>query len=257
MKTLHIAPGYSAGGSLIRATRDAGREDNVLSFGDDLSCGPINSDAARSIWRSEFYNAPEIETAIADFWQRVAATDDRFVVWFGRHSASELSFFLAWADRLGQRPYQIVDVTGQQPVLAGRDGAVKLSQPAPAASVIPADGLRSLLGTERAITDRERDESGRRWRQLQSENALLRVVTDEGLRSAPIDYFDAALLERATPKWQQIRFLVGSAMADNLTPYVQVGDMMLLTRVVALVDAGKLLAEGDPWQMSNRVRLPD
>jgi hypothetical protein len=44
MKTLHIAPGDSAGGSLIRAIRDAGRDDQVLPFRDDLSCGPIGSD---------------------------------------------------------------------------------------------------------------------------------------------------------------------------------------------------------------------
>ena len=38
---------------------------------------------------------------------------------------------------------------------------------------------------------------------------------------------------------------------------MQVGPTMLLTRVVALVDEGKLLAEGDPWDMrSCNVRLP-
>jgi hypothetical protein len=160
MKTLHIAPGYSAGGSLIRAIRDAGRDEDVLRFGDDLSCGPIDSDAARTIWRREIYEAPEIDTSVADFWQRVAATEDRLVVWFGRHSASELSFFLAWADRVGRRPCQIVDVTGQQPLLAGRGGSVKLSQPTQAVSLIPADGLRSPLGTERAVTAQERERAG-------------------------------------------------------------------------------------------------
>jgi hypothetical protein len=211
MKTLHIAPGYSARGSLIRAIRDAGREDDVLSFADDLSCGPIDSDAARPIWRRELYDAPEIDTAVADFWQRVAGAENRLVVWFGRHSAKELSFFLAWADRVQRRAYQIVDVTGVQPLLMGRENAARLSRLAQAAS----------------------------------------------FQSAPIDYFDVSLMERATPKWQQIRLLVGNALAYNWKPYIQIGDLMLLTRVAALVDAGKLLAEGDPWQMSSHVRLPD
>jgi hypothetical protein len=42
-----------------------------------------------------------------------------------------------------------------------------------------------------------------------------------------------------------------------MEPYIQVGDLMLLTRVVALVEAGKLLADGDPSEMrSCRIRLP-
>jgi hypothetical protein len=41
-------------------------------------------------------------------------------------------------------------------------------------------------------------------------------------------------------------------------PYFQVGDIMLLARVMALIGEGKLLAEGDPWDMhSCRVRLPN
>jgi hypothetical protein len=100
MKTLHVAPGDSAGGSLIRAIRDAGQDDEVLPFPDDLSCGPIDSQepSARAIWWDQFYEASEVEAALGEFWERVATTDDRLVVWFGRHSALELAFFLAWTD---------------------------------------------------------------------------------------------------------------------------------------------------------------
>jgi hypothetical protein len=47
-------------------------------------------------------------------------------------------------------------------------------------------------------------------------------------------------------------------MAHNSAPYMQVGDIMLLARLAALVEEGKLLADGDPWDMrACRVRLPD
>ena len=50
--------------------------------------------------------------------------------------------------------------------------------------------------------------------------------------------------------------VVADTMGYNLEPYMQVGDMMLLARVVALVGEGKLVADGDPWDMrSCRVRL--
>jgi hypothetical protein len=123
---------------------------------------------------------------------------------------------------------------------------------------VPADGLRTLLGSERLVTARESAVSQQQWEQLRSENAPFRVVTPEGLVSAPIDHFDLLLLAEVTRQWQRIVRVVGNAMGHNSEPpYYQVGDLMLMTRVVALVDEGKLLSDGDPWDMrSSRVRLP-
>lgn len=259
MKTLHIAPGDSAGGSLARAISDAGQADEVLSFLDDLSCGPIasNEPSARATWWSRFHERPEVDAAIAEFWQRVSATDDRLVVWFGRHSASELAFFLAWTDRLGRRPYQIIDVTGQRLRYKARNGSPVLSRPVQAVSIMPPNALCLLLGTEQPITAVERNESAQRWRQLQNENAPFRVVTAAGLASAPADHFDPLLLGQATPEWQAEVRLISDTIGYNAEPYMQTGDAVLLARVVALVEAGKLLADGDPWDMrSCRIRLP-
>src|SRR6266699_4452765 len=116
MRTLHIAPSDSAGGSLIRAVRDAGRDDEVLPFLDDPSCGPIESDepSVRATWWARFYEASEVDATLRRFWDRVDTTDDRLVVWFSRHSACELAFFLAWADRLGDSAYSNIDVTGRR-----------------------------------------------------------------------------------------------------------------------------------------------
>jgi Protein of unknown function/Domain of unknown function (DUF1835) len=244
LKTLHVAPGNSTGGSLLQAIRNVGRNEEVASCPDDLSCGPIESDdlSARAAWWARFYDVPEFEGDFRTFWNRVTTTDDRLVIWFGRHSASELAFFLALADRLADRSYDIIDVTGPR---------------SPAASIIPTDRLTVLLGTERPITSQERDEACRQWRRLRAENAPFRVVTPTGLVSAPVDHFDPLLIERATPEWRKVARVVGDTMGYNLEPYVQVGDMMLLARVVALVGEGKLLADGDPWDMhSCRVRLP-
>jgi hypothetical protein len=243
MRTLHVAPGDSAGGSLGQAIRGADRDEEVLRCRDDLSCGPIESDdpSARAAWWARFYDVPEFDVDFEPFWNRVTTTDDRLVIWFGRHSALELAFFLAMADRLGDRSYDIVDVTEAR---------------SPAVSIIPTDRLRALLGTERPITAQEREEARGHWRWLRVENAPFRVVTPTGLVSAPVDHFDPLLIERATPEWRKIARVVGDTMGNNFA-YMQVGDMMMLARVVALVGEGKLLADGDPWDMrSCRVRLP-
>lgn len=257
--TLHIAPSDSAGGSLRCALRDAGHDDDVLSWRDDLSCGPIASgDAAeRAEWWSQFYTDRDIEPVLKSFWDRVAETDDRLVIWFGRHSASEHAFALAWVEKLGDRPYEYIDVTGRQFPQTRRDGSTVLGPPMQSVGTMNSEMLKSLLGSEQPVSTEFKEEASRTWRRLGSENAPFRIVTVAGLVSAPVDVFDRLLLERATPEWKKVARIVGEAMGYNFEPFIQVGDIMLLTRVVALVGEGKLLADGDPWDMrSCRVRLP-
>ena len=259
MKTLHIAPGLSAGGLIVQAVRGAGRHDKVLSWPDDLSCGPINSDdpAARATWWAPYHGDWKIEADLRAFWEHVRTTDDRLVVWFGRHSASELAFFLAWADRLGGRPFDIVDVTGLVFPLGRKADPSAMSTPVQAVGIINPERLRTLLDRERPATALEVEQASQSWRKLKLENAPFRVVTATGLVSAQLDYFDPSLLQQATPEWKKVVRVVGEAMAFCGEPYFQVDDTMLLARVVALVGEGKLLADGDPRDMwSSRVRLP-
>lgn len=260
MGRLHIAPGDSAGGSLEKALELAGRSEPVLRFRDDLSCGPIDpaEPAVRQAWWETMYESPEVEGELKEFWHRIAATEERLVFWFARHSASELANFLSFADRMERRTFDIVDVTGFQWSFTRRDGTPGSGGPAQAASLIPETYLVALIDSERPFADREKDEAIRHWRKLRSENAPLRVVTPEGLASAPVDHFDPILLESASREWQRTARVVGEALARTYEPYYQVGDLVLLARVVALVEAGKLIAEGDPWHMqASRVRLPD
>jgi hypothetical protein len=258
MKTLHIAPGNSAGGSLLRAIRDSGRDEEVLRFRDDLSCGPIDpyEPEVRAAWWGAYYDALEVEAAHRAFWDRVTTTDDHLVVWFSQHDARELAVFLAWADRLGERPYDIIDVTGRR-LPFERDGSVALSRPVRSVDMVSSYSLKSLLGKEQPVTGQERDKSRGRWRQLQIENAPFRIVAETGLVSASIDHFDPWLLAQATSEWQSVNRVVADAMGFNSEPFFQVRAVMLHTRVVALIDEGKLLADGDPWDMyACRIRLP-
>jgi Protein of unknown function len=210
-------------------------------------------------WWTRYYG-DDWETEMAPlkaFWDRVATTDDRLVVWIGRHSALELAFFLAWADRLKERPYNIIDVTGLRLPSKRPDGSQALSEPTAAVSHMPPYQLRSLFGSEQQVTAQEAAEARRQWRQLRAENAPFRVVTPAGLVSAALDHFDALLMEQVTTEWRKVARVIGGMMALNSEPYFQVGDIMLRARVTALIDQGKLLADGDPCDVhSCRVRLP-
>jgi hypothetical protein len=255
---MHVVFGHSAKGSLRAAVLAARRDEAVLEFPDDLSCGPIDSEApsARAAWWAHFSDGGlEAEANLRQFWDRVASTDDHIVVWFSRHSAPELSFFLAWTDRVGERPYDVVDITGRRLFLNRLDGTTVLAS-LPSVSIMPAYALQSLFGTERPITAQVREQSRQHWRRLRSENAPFRVVTDTGLVSAHVSYFDRLLLAQATPEWQPIAQLVSSTLVLNSDQYQQVGNVMLHARLVSLVAKGKLLVDGDPRDYETRIRLP-
>nr|WP_246412909.1 DUF3658 domain-containing protein [Methylobacterium brachythecii] len=255
---LHVAPGHSAGYSISLALRESGRTDHVISFPDELSCGPIDSDdsAMRAAWWASIFD--EYDADVDAFWRHLASTSDRLVIWFGRRSADEYAFFLALADRLGDRPYDIIDVTGLQMPVTLPTGEPGLSRPKLAVSYIGEDELAALFDTERAMTSQEKKEAAQSWHKLKSENAPFRIVTDAGLVSAPAEVFDDVLLKHATKEWRKVALVIGETLGETMDPYIQVGDRMLLARVVALVEQGKLLAHGDPWVMRRcEVRLPD
>jgi hypothetical protein len=260
MKTLHIVPGDSAGGSVLSTLREAGLDEEVLRFRDDLSCGPIDPDepSTRAAWWAEVYESFDVAKAEAEeraFWKRVMTTDARLVVWFGRHAARELSFFLAWVDRVGDRPFQIIDVTGREVPVTRRDGSRDV-YPAGYVATMGNEALHSLLGSERPITPEEQIEARRRWQKLRGENAPFRVVTEDGLVSAPIDYFDNWILGEAAADWKSLQRIILDAYGSHGDPYQQTGETMLRVRAVALVGEGKLVAHGDPWKRSAPIRLP-
>jgi hypothetical protein len=133
-----------------------------------------------------------------------------------------------------------------------------MTKPAMAVSQLGPTSLASMLGSERELTNEEQDHARQLWQQLKQENAPFRVVSEGGLISVPETFFDQSLMDLANKNWQKIARLIGDALRKNSEPYNQVGDRMLQARVAALVDEGKLLAEGDPWNMRNcRIRLAD
>jgi hypothetical protein len=260
LSKLHIAPGYSAGGSLTQALRDIRPQDDVIRWPDDLSCGPIDTDQAstRAAWWDYDDEEWPFEFILNEFWDRVFNAQEKIVVWFARHSATELAFFLNWTDRLGDRQYEVIDVTGVTFPTTMHNGTPAMTEPATAVSHLVPRSLATLIGTERQLSGSEKEEACLRWRHLKRENSPFRIVSEDGLVSAPETYFDHSLIELATGDWQRLTRLIGDAMHKNWKPYIQVYDLMLRSRVVALIDEGKLLADGDPWDMPNcRVRLPD
>ena len=258
MGTLHLAPGDSAAGSLYQTFREAGLNQETLSCPDDLSCGPIRvlDSTARTAWRTQFYNEgiPALESQITAFWRRLATSGERLIAWIGRGSAKEHAFLLAVAHELGDRPFSIIDVAKQRdPPLRHPESGIELPS---VVSILPPALLHTLIGTECPVVPAEHATMRGRWRTLQQEDAPFRITTGTDLVSVSEDYFDAVLMSEATTEPRKAAWIIGRALCHERAD-MQVGDLTLLARLVALVKAGKLIADGDPWNMhACIVRLP-
>lgn len=230
----------------------AGSPDTYLAFPDSLNWGPIAPDgpAARAAWWSNWYDEAEVLERSSVFWARLDAAEHP-VIWFSRNSADELSLFHACAARLEHRAFSIIEIK-RPPPAAGQTNA-----PIPRVGTRQPAQLAALFPSTRPIGDDERQAAVARWRDLQAQNAPFRIVSADGLVSAPIDYFDAQLLSRigAEPRWAKA--VVLEAMLLGNPDYLQAGDVMLLARLQDLADHGDITLQGDANELwSAKVSRP-
>ena len=107
---------FSAAKDLRDALHQAGRSDEVITFPDDLSYGPIDppDPASRAMWMEKELDQDYITQrtpAIEDFWARTRASGVRRIVWTSQRSASEYAGFLEWLSRVGDADFDVVDLT--------------------------------------------------------------------------------------------------------------------------------------------------
>jgi len=258
---LHIVFSPSAAGCLRQALRDAGREDHVACHFDNLALGPINppDPQTRLHWMEEELRYTGWEWVFAKeeaFWKAALVEDVRRVAWISRRSATEYCGFLEGLWRLGDLPCEVIDFT-DMPVGGTRNRAFSLFLLFPEEIVD-----NGVWDRAQPLDAAARERYHGHWRQLRAENAPLRVVDAEGLRSAPITFFDQQLLSFAKAWWQKPARIIGETMAElhgpPMEPYYQAGDWLLAARVIALVEAGVLEGRGDLWNIQqSEVRLID
>jgi hypothetical protein len=238
---VHIAPNPASAASIrvaLNAAGDNGVE--VVACRDDLSYGPIDHSDRRAWWTQTITGdmglnqEPFWDSADNDL-RRIAATapDARMIVWVGLQSAQEFACYLFLVENLRTSSLHVIDVTGRR----------ENSTFGKAAALAPTM-IGGYLGSERRLDDVERADLARRWSRLRAENAPFRVVSPTAqLVSAPIDHFDGALLAHVSAEPKPMTAVIAEAIATQ--PY-QTVDYMLQQRLIALIDAEAIAADGDP-----------
>lgn len=264
--TLHIVFTLSAAVDLREGLAIAGRDEEVIGLPDDWSQGPINStdlDARLEVVEDllEIEIDDDDRASIETFWRKALDSTRQRIVWFSQWSTMEYCGFLEWLRRNDNTNFELADLTDQSIPDTRTPG---IFYPVQCVSLVRGELFaKYALWDSAAAPDQQSLSSWTKlWKQLRTDNAPLRVMTPDGLASAPIDYFDGHLLKHATHGWRFDRYLVGHAMSDmayeSFRPrgIFQCGDLVLFTRVRALVEQGALEGLGDPYERDFKVRLP-
>ena len=255
---LHIMFSPLAAGSLRQGLEQAGRDDQVVAYFDDLSFGPIDPPDldVRRAWDGEElgYDDYDLSARMAAFWTAALAPGRRRIVWVTRRSPKEYAGLLEFLRQIGDEPFEIIDLTD----VAIEPTAFTEERIGATWAIHPGEFLQYRL-FERAspLSPEDRVRYADTWSRLRAENAPLRVIENGELCSAPMTYFDAQLLSAATGEWRRAAYLVGVTLVEIWeTSFYQTGDLVLFARVRALVDSGDLEGRGDLTTPSFEVRLP-
>lgn len=256
---LHVTFGQSAAGSLQLALASLGLgNEPVATFCDDHSMGPVGDGNQRAEWqRTEWYGHDPIacDDVVVAFWEQVSAWPGRLVVWMSSWASAELCglHLLCW--RLPQANIHVIDVSTVDFV----PDTIPIYDERQAFSIVRDERIvqHSLLERAKPLSDLERAELRSTWARLRDENAPLRVVTDTGLVSQPITYFDERIRAPIQPEWQRCARVVGTVLSELSQQRLREldSDVFVFTRLLRLIDTCDDIEgrndDGDdaPWSM--------
>jgi hypothetical protein len=249
--TLHFVFSPSGAANLAEALEQAGRDDRVVTFFDDLSFGPINPPhpILRAKWVENELGRAGWDKRTAESergWQKALAVGPRKVAWLTRRSAMEYAGFLEWLWRLGDAPCEVIDLSEVE-IACRPEHRPRPPRLAMCLGMLHADAIgdHKLWDLAEPLQITERRQYRGLWQQLRSEDAPLRVSDGHKLVSMPISYFDSVLMSYVTDEWQKVAMVVGLAMASQMDDWiVQTGDQFLAARINSLAESGRLEIRG-------------
>lgn len=244
--TLHITFSEAGAEVLREALRLAGRDGRVIALPDDLSMGPVgpaDPDRRRAWFRDQGIGGPEPFGDVEGFWREASGHGPRRVVWTNRRVAREHAGFLEWLSRNGAGPFALVDLTHRQ---TPADGKAMLGVAEPGNLV-----ASGWLEAARPLSAPARRELTDLWARLAAHDAPLRLARDGVLVPALLTAFDEVLMAATSRYWTRLALIIGKVLGEEARRDEHNASLGLLeARVAALVQAGRLQAEGE-------VRLAD
>ena len=240
---IHVLFTSSGAGTLRQVLNARRKKERVVDLTEWLDWGPIvrGTSGSRGNWlnnsvpgdvEGKDWDWRWVDECLVEFRRRLAADSDR-LIWIAPRSASELSGLHWYLDQFGG--------TGTQFVIADfpLQGAWR-GEPPFTLGELGFDQMAELLDQcPRSAWEPSRFPADR-WRTLVDENALLRLVQDGELRSAPEDHFDPLLLRQCSANWVMSRRVIGDTMVGSWDCGHTPNDVFLFWRLRELIRAGRI-----------------
>ncbi len=248
---LHVTFTEHGAGSLKQALSQLGIAEQVAALADDLSMGPIEpgDPAQRAAWKDAELGEEDVITD--PFWSSVTTWPGTLVAWLSSRCGPELCGLHALVSRT-LAPIQVVDVADVG--FRGPNGE-PATWPAQSFSSVSDERIieHSLIDLASPLDDVSRASIRARWKRLGQEGAALRILTEHGLESKPITFFDDRLRARITDDWQSCARVVIDIMTSARSGRLREidSDTFIYCRLLHLIDNGELEAqsENDVWSM--------
>jgi hypothetical protein len=114
------------------------------------------------------------------------------------------------------------------------------------------------LANARPLSTVKRNAYNALWDRLRNEDAALRTLTEHGLTSVPLSYFDDLLVSCVTADWRKVARVLGEALVETWeSGFFQVGEVVLAARIRSLAASGRIAGRGDLSNASfSEVRMP-
>jgi len=260
---LHVTFTGSGSVTLKRALGRLNCAEEVERVLDNFCMGPIDPGDAdqRYEWEREVLSEEDPTVAwsakspaVASFWEKVSTWPGPIVAWMSSHSVVELCGLHALLWRVPHANVHLIDIANVE----FRNPRYDERQ---AFAIVRDERIveHDLIDLATPISDTARARYRERWRQLREENAPLRVLTDKGLVSAPIDHFDARIRAQITNEWRRCSHVVVDVMTSIWSsPLLEFqSERFLFMRLLDLLDEEEFEGETDEelWSMqSSRVR---
>jgi hypothetical protein len=242
---IHVFFCASAAGTFRQLLNARGIIDEVADLSEELDFGPIcHADlASREPWLNQhvpmdFDDHDWLAESEARFRKNVSSGPER-LIWIAPTSAAEQAGFYWYLSNFGGTDVKMAVAdfpfggtwNGKSPLTLGELSLELMGQ---LYDVCP----RVSWDPSRFPEDR--------WNALVAENALLRVVNNGRLESAPDNYFDHFLLARCPNGWVKFHRVIAQTMGDIWDTGQSAGSDLLLWRLRALIEDGQVACDSDP-----------
>lgn len=214
-----------------------------MSFGDDLSWGPIGGDLDE---RVQFFDAESpipggwdwLRESHEEFWRDASQPAENRLTWISSSCAYEAAAYLAYLQRFPDLPAAVVRPDQYVP-------PHPIYGPPLGTGTLGVEQMADVLDHAPRSDVADDEHLSCRWEELQREGALLRIVQNGELVSAPLDHYDRLLLACASPEWTRGVQIIGNALANAFEEQIWVSSDFLFSRLSNLIKSGTLEADRD------------